>query len=158
MEHQSAVGSVAFSPDGKTILTGSYDTTARLWDAPSQVTRGPSGQLEGRVLAKHEGGVSSVAFSPDGKIIATASSDGVLQFWDASTLSPFGKPLVHESSVWSASFGPDGKTILTVWGPRTPRHLERPALGHRNRATSWGSDWRKNRDRGSARAPTARPS
>ncbi len=122
MEHQSVVGSVAFSPDGKTILTGSYDTTARLWDASSQSTRGPSGQLEGRVLVEHEGGVSSVAFTPDGKFIATASARD-LKFWDAVTLSPIGKPLVHENSVRSASFGPDGKTILTVWGPRNPRHL-----------------------------------
>ncbi len=57
--------SVAFSPDGKTILTGSCDTTARLWDAAT-------GRPLGRPM-EHRAPVWSVAFSPDGKTILTGS-------------------------------------------------------------------------------------
>ena len=57
--------SVAFSPDGKTVLTGSCDKTARLWDAAT-------GQPIGQPLA-HQGAVGAVAFSPDGKTVLTGS-------------------------------------------------------------------------------------
>jgi WD40 repeat protein len=66
--HSAPVNSTAFSPDGKTLVTGSHDRTARLWDAGS-----------GRLLLKLEGhsdAVGSVAFSPDGNTVLTASADG----------------------------------------------------------------------------------
>jgi WD40 repeat protein len=71
--HEDVVFSVAFSPDGKKILTGSGDKTARLWD------------LEGKLLQVfkgHEDGVWSVAFSPDGKSILTGSWDKTARLWD----------------------------------------------------------------------------
>ena len=61
MEHPDVVASVAFSPDGKTILTGCRDHTARLWDAAT-------GQLRARTIL-HQRAVLAVAFSPDGKTI-----------------------------------------------------------------------------------------
>src|SRR5262249_28247422 len=74
--HGDRVASVAFSPDGKTVLTGSYDDTAKLWDASS-----------GRLLDTLEGliaSVNSVAFSPDGKT-ALISDDGEVLLWDVSS-------------------------------------------------------------------------
>src|SRR5258707_4600847 len=65
--HTLALASVAYSPNGKFIATGSYDDTAKMWDAAS-----------GRELATmpEEGGrVRAVAFSPDGKTVATAGQD-----------------------------------------------------------------------------------
>jgi WD40 repeat protein len=78
--HTLGVTSVAFSPDGKRIASGSWDNTLKVWDAAS-------GQ-ETLTLNGHTGAVMSVAFSPDGKRIATSGSLDLmlltLKVWDAS--------------------------------------------------------------------------
>ena len=71
--HTSGILSVAFSPDGTRVLTGSRDETAKLWDAET-------GQ-EIRTFGDHTGRVTSVAFSPDGKRILTGSGYGTAQIW-----------------------------------------------------------------------------
>ena len=70
--HSNRVNSVAFSPDGKTIATGSGDNTVKLWN------------LEGKeiqTLKGHSSGVTSVAFGSNGKTIATASDDSTVKLW-----------------------------------------------------------------------------
>ena len=76
--------SVAFSPDGKRIASGSYDSTVRLWDADRHV---------GQPLTGHTDAVASVAFSPDGTRIASGSEDNTVRVWDAATGQPVGQPL-----------------------------------------------------------------
>jgi WD40 repeat protein len=71
------VWSVAFSPDGRQIVSGSADNSLRLWDASSGKQLGP--QLKG-----HTAWVYSVAFSPDGRRIVSGSGDKTLRLWDAS--------------------------------------------------------------------------
>uniref|UniRef100_UPI0035B39456 WD40 repeat domain-containing protein n=1 Tax=Accumulibacter sp. TaxID=2053492 RepID=UPI0035B39456 len=75
--HQIGVLSVAFSPDGRRLLSGSDDGTLRLWDTKSG--------LEIRSFAGHQVRVSSVAFAPDGRHLLSGGFDGTLRLWDAET-------------------------------------------------------------------------
>ncbi len=84
LSHPEPVDAVAFSPDGKTIATGSDDGTARLWDAAS-------GQPIGLPI-QHASTVHAVAFSPDGKTILTGCEDKTARLWDAATRQPIGSP------------------------------------------------------------------
>ena len=72
---------MAFSPDGKRIVSGSCDNTVRVWDADT-------GQPVGQPLTGHTDAVTSVAFSPDGKRIVSGSDDKTVRVWDADTGQP----------------------------------------------------------------------
>ena len=74
--HGSSVLSVAISPDGLRVVSGSNDNTIRLWDAET-------GQPLGEPLRGHEGEVLSVAFSPDGSRVVSGSGDKTIQLRDA---------------------------------------------------------------------------
>ncbi|MDI1447003.1 protein kinase [Polyangium sp. 6x1] len=107
------VSDARYSPDGKHIVTGSHDHTARVWNA--------DGTGEPLALRGHEDVVDSAAYSPDGKRIVTASWDKTVRIWNADGT---GEPLVlrgHEDKVNSAAFCPDGKRIVTASYDRTAR-------------------------------------
>jgi len=74
--HKDEVRSVAFSPDGQRVVTGSADGTAKLWETASG--------RELLTLNGHNDQVLSVAFSPDGQNIATSSADGTAKVWEAA--------------------------------------------------------------------------
>jgi WD40 repeat protein len=111
--HENAVSSVAFSPNGKTIVSGSYDQTVRVWDAATGV--------EQHKITGHEHGVESVTFSPDGKTIVSGSDDQTVRVWDAATGVEQHKITGHEEPVFSVAFSPDGKTIVSGSQDRTVR-------------------------------------
>ena len=102
-----AVYSVAFSPDGKTLASGSADGTVRLWDVAT-------GQQIGDLLTGATGPVNSVTFSPDGQTLASGSGDGTVRLWDVATGQQIGAPLTgHAGPVNSVTFSPDGKTLAS---------------------------------------------
>jgi WD40 repeat protein len=76
MKHRNRVLVVAFSPDNKTVATGSDDKSAQLWNATT-------GQPLGKVM-RHDHSVNAILFSPDGKLIVTGSMDGTARLWDVS--------------------------------------------------------------------------
>jgi WD40 repeat protein/serine/threonine protein kinase/tetratricopeptide (TPR) repeat protein len=113
MRHEEAVTTLAFSPDGTMLLTGSKDQTARLWDAR---TGRPVGEP-----FKHKGEVTSVAFSRDGGTVLTASLDRTAQLWQVATRQPLCPPLTHEDGVTCAAFSPDGTVVVTGSADHTAR-------------------------------------
>ncbi|BBD68031.1 WD-40 repeat protein [Nostoc commune NIES-4072] len=142
-DHLETVNSIAYSPDGKTIVSGADDKTLRLWD------------LEGNkppiVFQGHEDKVTSVAFSPDGKKIVSGSKDNTLRLWNLQgnqqqvfqghqeNTDEFG----NKGGVNSVAFSPDGKTIVSGADDKTLRlwDLEgnKPPIvfrGHEDKVTS----------------------
>jgi len=108
--HGNSVSSIVFSLDGRTIASGSYDKTVRLWDVAS-------GQ-EVRTLGGHKDGVNSVAFSPDGKTLASGSVDKTVKLWDVASGRELRTLSGHTGTVYSMAFSPDGKTLASAGGDK----------------------------------------
>jgi WD40 repeat protein/energy-coupling factor transporter ATP-binding protein EcfA2 len=111
--HSDIVTSVAFSPDGARVITGSYDNTARIWDARSGI---PLALLSG-----HSDHVSAASYSPDGSRIITASWDRTARIWDVRTGALLKVLSGHGGRVLSATYSPDGTRIATVSDDKTGR-------------------------------------
>ncbi|KAF9061091.1 WD40-repeat-containing domain protein [Rhodocollybia butyracea] len=106
--HSDWVWSVAFSPDGNHIASGSADRTLRVWDART-------GDLLVGPFNGHNDIVRHVAFSCDGKNIVSGSDDGTMCVWDAQTGKTIGIPLIrHTDKVTSVCFSPNARQIASA--------------------------------------------
>lgn len=103
---QNILHGVAFSPDGRYLVTGGYDDQkAWLWDVNS-------GQNV-RQFTGHTDMIWATAFSPDGNYVATASADGTARLWDVQTGQELRRFIGHTAGVEGVAFSPDGKYLLT---------------------------------------------
>ena len=111
--HTDWVNSVAFSPDGRRIVSGSQDRTIRIWNA-----------LTGeclRTIRGHQGPVEAVAFSPDGTSVVSGSKDNTVRMWDAESGTPLWNPPAgfgHVFGVSTVAFSPDGGRVVSGAGDK----------------------------------------
>ena len=102
--HTSSIHSVTVTPDGKNIISGSWDKTIKIWDIKSSECI--------RTLYGHTGSVNSIVVTQDGKTIISGSNDETIRLWDIKSgecLNTF----KDYSCVYSLAITPDGKTIIS---------------------------------------------
>jgi WD40 repeat protein len=106
--HDSAVLSIAFSPDGGHVVTASQDHTARVWDVRNW-------DKKPRVLRPGTGSgtVGDAQFSPDGRMIVTGGSDRTIRVWDAASGKLIGLETPHADFIDTVEFSRDGGSILS---------------------------------------------
>jgi serine/threonine protein kinase len=132
--HTEEVVAVAFSPDEKTIASGSVDRSVRLWDAET-------GTLK-KTITDHSDSVSSVVFSGDSKTVMSGSSDGTIYLWNVQSGALENKLKGHSGDIVALAISPDGKTLLSgsndktvkLWDTQTGA-LKLTLTGHKSRVS-----------------------
>ncbi|MBE0670040.1 MAG: hypothetical protein IH588_05585, partial [Anaerolineales bacterium] len=111
MTHDNVVNFVVFSPNGKYVVSGGDDTTARVWET-----------ITGNEIVRmtHGNSVNSVDFSPDGEYVVSGSDDFTARVWEASTGKEISR-MIHDDVVYSVTFSPDGKYVVSGSNDTTAR-------------------------------------
>ncbi|HEY9633193.1 MAG TPA: WD40 repeat domain-containing serine/threonine-protein kinase [Coleofasciculaceae cyanobacterium] len=103
--HSDIVRSIAISPDGQTIVSGSNDQTIKIWQLSSGILR--------RTLSGHTSWISTVAISPDGQTVVSGSGDTTIKVWQLSTGKLLRTLTGHSRSVYAVAISPDGQTLVS---------------------------------------------
>ena len=123
--HHHDVLSLAFSPDGRLLASGSWDRTIRLWEVASG--------RELRKLAGHGAQVNALAFSPDGQLLASGSQDRRLKLWEVATGKEVQESTFSDTLGWlsAVAFSPNGRSVaagtlageIKMWDVASGREL-----------------------------------
>ena len=105
--HGNVISGLSFSTDGRRLISGSSDKTARIWDVESRKTL--------HELTGHTEYIYAVAFSPDGSKAVTGSDNNTLKLWNVNTGRLITTMQEHGDDVASVVFTPDGRYILGSW-------------------------------------------
>jgi WD40 repeat protein/energy-coupling factor transporter ATP-binding protein EcfA2 len=133
--HQGFVMSVAFSPDGPILVSGTSDGKIQLWEMTT-----------GRKIQEwqgHTGAVFSVVFRPDGQILASGGADKSIRLWNMATRSEIRKLDGHTGEIYRVTFSPDGQILasgasdqtIRLWEMDTGREI-RQLQGHKGMVIS----------------------
>lgn len=147
---QDSINTLAYSPNGRQLVTGSVRGNLELWNLDELPTgeRIVPDSFARHAQARDSARISSVAFSPDGETIATGQWDGNVQLWDARTLQPVQRATKLPYQVWSVAYSPVGDYVASGSGDAVDRDSPTP---HEIRL--WTAD-----DMSDERAPLAGPS
>jgi WD40 repeat protein len=102
--HGYDVNSVAFSRDGKRLVSGGGDRTARIWELDG---------YEVGLMVEHGEWINGVCFAPSGQAFVTAARDGSVKLWSAENGQLFGTIQAHAKGANDAAFTPDGRRLVT---------------------------------------------
>ena len=126
-QHNGVVKAVSISGDGSTILSGSEDKTARLWDARTNLALGSPLQ--------HADRVSKVALTPDGRLAVTICDNGIAYVWDVFSCKRLTQPMQFEVGVDDCEIRPDGSAILFRCTDGTREAIRHSPTGARQSGT-----------------------
>jgi WD40 repeat protein len=110
--HTEPVSCLAFAPVGKTLATGSFDRSVKLWDFPGKAER---------FTLDHAAKVHFLAFTPDGSTLASASPTGLVKLWDLATGRKRTTLQGQGKFLHAVCYSPDGRALATASGDGTVR-------------------------------------
>lgn len=123
--HSDAVSSVAYSPDGKYIISGSYDKTFKIWEASTGKCL--------KTLSGYSDKITSISYSFDGKYIVNATTGNKINIWEESTGKCLKTLEGYYNGYSSVSFSPNGeyvigcsddKTIINIWDVKSEKCIK----------------------------------
>lgn len=111
--HSNNVYALAFTPDGRRLVSGSRDRTLRIWDLASRTSIA--------TLAGHSDEIFAVAVSPDGRRIVSGGRDAMIRVWDARDHFEITQLPGHASYIYCLAFSRDGRLLVSGGGDETVR-------------------------------------